>query len=127
MCSPAETNRQRCRARSTNQLSRLYIVSHLTDEARKFHEIQRSISGISRKLLVEHLREMERAGLVDRKPCPRVSSKDEYALTSSGRKLKDMAEALGLRGRAAPAETESGLRLHPGKSIGRPHSSASYR
>ena len=103
----AKSNRERRNNGAVSQLSQLYIVSHLKKGARKFDELQRSISGIRREMLVEQLRELERAGLVSRSTSLQVSSKDEYALTPSGQKLKGIAEALEVWGRGAPTETES--------------------
>lgn len=94
MCLPARSDRDRRNKHAVSQLSQLYIVSRLNKGAKKFHELQRSISGIPRQMLVKQLRELERIGLISRNPCPRVSSKDEYALTPSGQKLKGVAEAL---------------------------------
>ena len=59
---------------------------------RRFGELRRGLPGVSEKMLVQHLREMEADGLVHREVYPQVPPKVEYSLTDDGRSLN---EALG--------------------------------
>lgn len=56
--------------------------------------LQRSLPGISKKMLVQTLREMEERGLVERTVFNTVPPKVEYALTPLGRKLAEPIELI---------------------------------
>jgi len=56
--------------------------------------LQRSLPGISKKMLVQTLREMEQQGLVDRNVFNVVPPKVEYSLTSLGRTFAEPIEML---------------------------------
>jgi DNA-binding HxlR family transcriptional regulator len=56
--------------------------------------LQRSLPGISKKMLVQTLREMEQQGLVDRNVFNVVPPKVEYNLTSLGRTFAEPIEML---------------------------------
>ena len=58
------------------------IIGLLEDGAKRFSELQRSIGGISQKMLTQTLRTMERNGLVSRKLYPEIPPRVEYTLTS---------------------------------------------
>lgn len=59
---------------------------------RRFAQLRRGISGVSEKMLIQHLREMEDDGLVHREVYREVPPRVEYSLTDEGRSLN---EALG--------------------------------
>ena len=63
----------------------LYCLS-LRDVGR-FNELQRQIPDISKKMLIQTLRNLERDGLVSRTVYQQVPPKTEYRLTEDGRKL----------------------------------------
>lgn len=65
----------------------LYCLS--LKEVRRFNELQRQIPEISKKMLVQTLRALERDGLVDRKVYRQVPPKTEYLLTEDGRRLRE--------------------------------------
>lgn len=65
----------------------LYCLS--LKEVRRFNELQRQIPEISKKMLVQTLRNLERDGLVDRKVYPQVPPKTEYRLTEDGHRLRE--------------------------------------
>jgi DNA-binding HxlR family transcriptional regulator len=65
----------------------LYCLS--IREVRRFNEMQRQIPDISKKMLVQTLRALERSGLLARKVYAEVPPKTEYRLTESGRKLRE--------------------------------------
>lgn len=67
-------------------------------------ELQRSLDGISKKMLVQSLREVERRGLVTRHVFNVVPPKVEYELTELGRTFAEPIELLyqwGLDNKAA--------------------------
>lgn len=65
----------------------LYYLS--TREVRRFNELQRQIPDISKKMLIQTLRGMERDGLLERTVYHQVPPKTEYRLTSDGHRLRE--------------------------------------
>ena len=57
-------------------------------------ELQRSLPGISKKMLTQTLREMERDGLLSRKVFDVVPPRVEYSLTELGREFIEPIEML---------------------------------
>jgi DNA-binding HxlR family transcriptional regulator len=70
------------------------ILWHLVDTTLRFGELHRLIPQATSKMLVQHLRELEEAGLVIRKVYPVVPSKVEYSLSDLGRKIKPVLDAM---------------------------------
>ncbi len=60
----------------------------------RFTELERSIEGISRRMLTLTLRNLERDGLVTRTVHPTVPPKVEYALTPAARELHETLQRL---------------------------------
>jgi DNA-binding HxlR family transcriptional regulator len=60
----------------------------------RFNDIARGLPGISRSLLVQRLRHLERSGVIDLWPSP-TGRGNEYHLTPAGRDLEPVVEALG--------------------------------
>ena len=73
------------------------IVRELIAGSHRFNEIERGLPGISRSLLASRLRDLQRAGVIDRLPGgqPTLS---EYHLSAAGQELKAVVEALGAWG-----------------------------
>lgn len=65
---------------------------------RRFAELRRGLPGVSEKMLIQHLREMEEDGLVRREVYAEVPPKVEYSLTEDGASLNDALESLGAWG-----------------------------
>jgi DNA-binding HxlR family transcriptional regulator len=61
---------------------------------RRFLELQRIIPGITRKMLTQHLRELERDGIVARKIFNEMPLRVEYSLTKYGRTLRPLMYVL---------------------------------
>ncbi|MBM6385012.1 winged helix-turn-helix transcriptional regulator [Paenibacillus sp. 7523-1] len=60
------------------------IVCLLMSGVKRTSELQRSIDGISQKVLIQQLRELERDGLVRRHVYQQMPPKVEYSLTEYG-------------------------------------------
>lgn len=63
------------------------ILWHLS-EKRRFGELKRLVDGISEKMLIQQLRDLESAGIVARKDYAEVPPRVEYSLTPFGKSLK---------------------------------------
>jgi DNA-binding HxlR family transcriptional regulator/putative sterol carrier protein len=70
----------------------LLIVRELTPGPRRFTDLIDGLPGISRKLLTERLRALEREGIIGRRELPPPAARQVYELTDDGR---DLAEAMG--------------------------------
>ena len=85
------------------------LLFHLERKTRRFCELQRLVPGLTKKMLTQHLRELERDGIVHRKVYAEVPPHVEYSLTRHGESLKPILKlmsAWGTRHRArygAPA------------------------
>lgn len=53
----------------------------------RFSELERAIPGVSQKMLIQQLRDLERDGIVEREVYPQVPPKVEYRLTEWGQAL----------------------------------------
>lgn len=73
---------------------KLLILRELLAGASRFGELRRRLSGISEKMLAQHLRELENDGIIARKIYPEVPPKVEYSLTASGKTLKPIIDGL---------------------------------
>ena len=63
------------------------VLFSLSTSVKRFSELQRSIPDISKKMLVQVLRSLERGGLVERTVYPTVPPTTDYRLTPDGRIL----------------------------------------
>jgi DNA-binding HxlR family transcriptional regulator len=63
------------------------ILWALRSEAHRFGELCRVVEGISEKMLIQHLKEMEADGIVKRRDFKEVPPRVEYALTPFGQSL----------------------------------------
>src|SRR5213082_833766 len=68
----------------------LLIVRELTPGPRRFTDLIDGLPGVSRKLLTERLRALERDGILARRELPPPAARQVYELTDEGR---DLAEA----------------------------------
>ena len=73
---------------------KILIVSELLLGTKRFGELKKSLTGISQKVLTQHLRIMEENGLVHREIYAEVPPRVEYSLTESGRSLKSIHDAM---------------------------------
>ncbi len=53
----------------------------------RYNELQKTIKGVTPKMLISQLRELENDGIIERKVYPVVPPKVEYSLTAKGESL----------------------------------------
>ncbi len=70
------------------------IIRELLADVSYFNELERGLPHISRTLLTERLRRLERAGVVQRRSAPR-GKQVEYRLTTAGRDLQRIIDDFG--------------------------------
>ncbi|GAA4217202.1 helix-turn-helix domain-containing protein [Actinocatenispora rupis] len=77
------------------------ILAHLKEGVHRYGELRRRMPDITEKMLTQRLRELERAGLVERTPHGGAAADDarpwlgvSYDLTDEGRGLKPVLQAL---------------------------------
>jgi DNA-binding HxlR family transcriptional regulator len=75
----------------------MLVVRELTAGSTRFNELVRGVPRMSRTLLSQRLRELEAAGIVERR-AREEEGVQEYRLTSAGRDLGAVVEAFGLWG-----------------------------
>lgn len=74
------------------------LLFHLDRRTRRFCELQRLIPGLTKKMLTQHLRELERDGIVHRKVYAEVPPHVEYSLTRHGESLKPILKLMSAWG-----------------------------
>lgn len=74
------------------------ILWELDNGTRRFGELRRGLPGVSEKMLVQHLRDMEADELVQREVYREVPPRVEYSLTEHGRSLNAALGPLGVWG-----------------------------
>ena len=72
----------------------ILLVHELMDGPKRFGELRRAIPEASAKMLTMRLRELETAGLLDRKVFAEVPPHVEYHLTEKGQLLRAAIEEL---------------------------------
>ena len=70
------------------------IVRTLLPRPRRFSDITSTISGLSDRLLSERLKELESCAIVERRVFADTPVRIEYVLTSKGRELEQVVEAI---------------------------------
>ena len=75
----------------------MVLVRELVAGSTRFNDLRRGVPKMSRTLLAQRLRELETAGIVERRPVPGTQNVD-YVLTPSGQDLFPVVEAFGLWG-----------------------------
>ena len=72
----------------------LSIIYAALAGALRFNEFAGAVAGISPRMLSERLRDLEAAGLIERRVIPSSPPKVEYRLTDRGRQLGPIIDAL---------------------------------
>jgi len=98
------------------------LLFHLEGRTRRFCELQRLIPGLTKKMLTQHLRELERDGIVHRKVYAEVPPRVEYSLTRHGESLKPILKLMSAwgsrhRARYGLTTTRRQKRELPGRSV----------
>ncbi|WP_145950260.1 helix-turn-helix domain-containing protein [Paenibacillus sp. Y412MC10] len=65
----------------------IYRYLYKNDQPVRYSALQRHLPSISKKVLTEQLRELERDGIIERKSYPEPRPRVEYALTLAGRSM----------------------------------------
>jgi DNA-binding HxlR family transcriptional regulator len=73
---------------------KVLILRELLNGTRRFGQLNRGLERISQKMLTQQLREMEKDGVVYRKVFPQIPPKVEYSLTTLGRSLEPVLDAM---------------------------------
>lgn len=73
---------------------KVVILWRLVSGTKRFNELQRSISNITRKMLTEQLRDLEKDNLIVRTVYPEVPPKVEYSLSDYGRTFIPVMQAM---------------------------------
>lgn len=71
------------------------LLQLLGERTFRFREVERRLVHVSRKVLVEQLRQLEASGLVQRTVYPEVPSRVEYSLTARGVRVLPVLRTLG--------------------------------
>lgn len=79
---------------------KVLILRDLMPGTKRFGALQKSIGGVSQKVLTAQLRQMEESGLLIRTVYPEVPPRVEYTLTDLGYSLAPVLEALRSWGEA---------------------------
>ena len=73
---------------------KVLVLWHLSSGPRRFGELRRLVKGISEKMLIQSLREMEGDGIVRRNDFREIPPRVEYSLTPFGVSLKESLKPL---------------------------------
>jgi DNA-binding HxlR family transcriptional regulator len=74
---------------------KMKILFHLFDKGTlRFSELERHVSGVSQKMLIQQLKELEKDGIVGRTVYPVVPPKVDYRLTEIGQDLCPVLDAI---------------------------------
>ena len=79
---------------------KLLIIRNLLERPWRFNELQKSLDGISQKVLTDSLRSMEADGIITRTVYAEVPPRVEYALSELGESLRPILDAMGTWGKA---------------------------
>ena len=73
---------------------KLLIMRNLLARPWRFNELQKSLEGISQKVLTDSLRSMESDGVVIRTVYPEVPPRVEYSLSELGESMRPIISAM---------------------------------
>jgi DNA-binding HxlR family transcriptional regulator len=86
---------------------KVLILWELTAGPMRFGELKRALAGVSEKMLIQHLRELERDEVVHREVASAVPPRVDYSLTEYGVELNEALGPLGAWGRRHKARLEA--------------------
>ncbi|MGI6028886.1 MAG: winged helix-turn-helix transcriptional regulator [Candidatus Heteroscillospira sp.] len=73
---------------------KLLIMRNLLARPWRFNELQKSLEGISQKVLTDSLRSMESDGIIIRTVYPEVPPRVEYSLSELGESMRPIISAM---------------------------------
>lgn len=73
---------------------KVLILRDLIEGTKRYNELNKSVVGISAKVLTENLRDLEKDGIIYRKVYPVVPPKVEYSLTKKGKDLRSILDLM---------------------------------
>ena len=73
----------------------ILILYALTQGKKRYSDLKQQIAGVSSKMLIQNLRNLERYGLINREIYPTVPPRVDYSLTVLGESLSEPLAALG--------------------------------
>ena len=73
---------------------KLHILSELYYEKKRFKELERGIPGISPKMLIKELKDLEAVNVISRRTFNTVPITVEYSLTEEGLTLKPVLDQM---------------------------------
>ncbi|MBM7620088.1 DNA-binding HxlR family transcriptional regulator [Bacillus tianshenii] len=73
---------------------KVLIIWNLKFGKKRFGQLQRILTGISKKVLSQHLKELENSGLIIRTVIPSIPVQVEYSLTERGMELSAILEEI---------------------------------
>lgn len=77
---------------------KLLIIRNLLVRPWRFNELQKSLEGISQKVLTDSLRSMEEDGIITRTVFPEVPPRVEYALSELGESMRPIIKSMEIWG-----------------------------
>jgi DNA-binding HxlR family transcriptional regulator len=83
---------------------KVYVLYYLLEGPKRLSELKRLVPGVSQKVLVQQLREMEEHGVVHRKVFAQVPPRVEYSATKLGLSLESILSSLCEWGRRHASE-----------------------
>ncbi|WP_316526602.1 winged helix-turn-helix transcriptional regulator [Kitasatospora brasiliensis] len=105
-------------AELADKWSMLILMDLLACGPQRFSELQRAVGGVSRKMLTQSLRNLERNGLVLRTVFPETPPRVVYDLLPLGRELAELVDPIGRwterRAERVMAAREEFDAAHPG-------------
>jgi len=97
-CDPANTACTAATIRALQLLEgkwKLVIIGQLfANKVIRFSQLERAVPGVTQKMLIQQLKQLEKDGLLLRTVYPQVPPKVEYSLTDFGRSLGPAITAL---------------------------------
>lgn len=76
----------------------MVLLRELVAGSTRFNDLRRGVPKMSPTLLSKRLKDLEAAGIVERRPVPRERGVYEYCLTEAGKDLRDVVVAMGMWG-----------------------------
>ena len=73
---------------------KILIIWQLANRPRRFGELRRFVTGVTEKMLIQGLKELEKDGLVSRRDFREIPPKVEYSLTERGVELANVLRPL---------------------------------